>query len=686
MKRNTAGSFSALLVTGIVLGGVAGIALRSPSSTVRAQSAPAVRSIDVDYPAEGSTFPPDFAPPTFLWHDDAAAQRWMIDIDFSDGAPPLRVSSAGEAPSIGPIDPRCVAPSNRLPQLPPRLASDHAWVPSVAVWAEIKRRSQEHLASLTFTGVAAGVGEQVVSRGRVAIRTSRDPVGAPIFYRDVPLIPSKGETGVIKPLAQASLPLLAWRLRDVSQPTSRLLLTGMHTCANCHSFSADGKVMGMDLDGPGNDKGLYFLAAVQPQMRVTNREVMSWSAIRDKQSSISRIGFMSQVSPDGRYVVTMLRGLKSQLATSYFVVNFLDYQFLQVFFPTRGTLAWYDRAAGQVHPLPGADDPRYVQTNPVWSPDGQSIVFVRAAARDPMPAGGRLPEHSMDPEEMQIKFDLYRIPFNNGHGGVAQPVEGASGNGMSNSFPKVSPDGRWIVYVESRNAMLMRPDGKLYIVPAAGGVARPLECNTPLMNSWHSFSPNGHWLVFSSKSRSPYTQMFLTHLDAGGHASPPLLVENATAANRAVNLPEFVNIPADGLMKIDVPAAESFRLQDLAEDLTARGELEPAIATWKQVLALDPDNAHAHLSLGVALQFKGELAEATRHLSRAQEIDPDIDVAAADSSVIAYFNREQFHTAQRRANCANVVAYGEMLLAVAPKDDDVATAVSACKTRQSAAR
>ena len=40
------------------------------------------------------------------------------------------------------------------------------------------------------------------------------------------------------------------------------------------------------------------------------------------------------------------------------------------------------------------------------------------------------------------------------------------------------------------------------------------------MNSWHSFSPNGRWLVFSSKSRSPYTQMFLTHVDEQGNDTP----------------------------------------------------------------------------------------------------------------------------------------------------------------------
>ncbi|MBN1577438.1 MAG: PD40 domain-containing protein [Chitinispirillaceae bacterium] len=61
-----------------------------------------------------------------------------------------------------------------------------------------------------------------------------------------------------------------------------------------------------------------------------------------------------------------------------------------------------------------------------------------------------------------------------------------------------------------------------------------MKCNTPLMNSRHSFSPNGRRLVFSSKSRSPYTQMFLTHIDESGYNSPAILIENATTANRAV--------------------------------------------------------------------------------------------------------------------------------------------------------
>ena len=98
------------------------------------------------------------------------------------------------------------------------------------------------------------------------------------------------------------------------------------------------------------------------------------------------------------------------------------------------------------------------------------------------------------------------------------------------------------------------------------------------MNSWHSFSPNGRWLVFSSKSRSPYTQMFLTHLDEEGNASPAILIDNATAANRAVNIPEFVNIPPDGLLKIDVPATEFYRRYNVAWELAGKGQYEAAIA------------------------------------------------------------------------------------------------------------
>jgi hypothetical protein len=174
---------------------------------------------------------------------------------------------------------------------------------------------------------------------------------------------------------------------------------------------------------------------------------------------------MSQVSPDGQYVVSTFAGTSTEdVSNTYYVTNFKDYRFLQVFYPTRGILESYSRATGKREPLPGADDPRYVQTDGVWSPDGKTIVFARAEAVDPYPVGEKKALRANDPNETPIQYNLYRVPFNDGRGGTPEPIAGASNNGMSNNFPKVSPDGRWIVFVQCHNGQLMRPDSQLYIV------------------------------------------------------------------------------------------------------------------------------------------------------------------------------------------------------------------------------
>ena len=204
---------------------------------------------------------------------------------------------------------------------------------------------------------------------------------------------------------------------------------------------------------------------------------------------------------------------------------------------------------------------------------------------------------------------------------------------MSNSFPKVSPDGRFIVFVQARNGQLMRPDGKLYIVPAEGGEARLMRANTPLMNSWHSFSPNGRWLVFSSKSRSPYTQMFLTHVDEQGNDTPAILVENSTAANRAVNIPEFVNIPPDGLLKIDAPVTEYYRLIDVAAEAMNEGRHAEAIPLLERALESSPGDAVVHNSLGSALAATGRLPGAVAQFRKATELSPDYPDGAQQPGV-----------------------------------------------------
>jgi Flp pilus assembly protein TadD len=591
---------------------------RSPAAA--AFLAPAEASlwpISIDYPEDGSIFPPGITPPMFLWRD-AAAVSWHIDVAFGDKAAPIHVVSKGERLRVGAIDRDCISSTNELPKLTAQQAASWTWTPDASTWATIQSHSKELPATVTITGY--GRSQTPSSLARVSITTSKDPVGAPIFYRDVPLMPSEGANGTVQPLPLTALHLIHWRLRDIRQPVSRTVLKDMPTCANCHSFSGDGKTMGIDIDGPSNDKGLYAIASVKPHVSIQNKDIVQWNT--DGQVGQTRVGFMSQVSPDGKYVVSTFAGPSLDVSKSYFITNFKDYRFLQVFYPTRGILEWYSREAGKRQPLPGADDPRYVQTDGVWSPDGKYIVFARAEAKDPHQEGQKPAIHANDPNETPIQYDLYRIPFNEGRGGVPEPIAGASQNGMSNNFPKVSPDGRWIVFVQCHNGQLMRPDSQLFIVPFGGGKARRLRANTPLMNSWHSFSPNGRWLVFSSKARSPYTQMYLTHLDADGNDSPAILIDNATAANRAVNIPEFVNIPSDGMVDIQVPAVDLYKLMSQAMDLEGEGKNGEALVLWRKALAIDPNDARVQNGLGLSLYIQGDVQESFEHLRQAIRLNP----------------------------------------------------------------
>jgi len=591
--------------------------------------------ITIDYPTEGSIFPPEFPAPTWLWRDpDIKAVSWEINVAFSDGSPPISAQSSGARMRIGESDPRCVSFTNKPPALTPEQAAAHTWAPDGATWSAIKKHSIDKPAIIAIIGHRRGNSKIIVSRGQVAIQTSKDPVGAPIFYRDVPIMPSETEKGVIKPLAPSAVPLIAWRLRNAAEKESRMLMEGLHTCANCHSFSADGATLGLDMDGPRNDKGLYAIVKVRPRMTIRTEDQIAWSTFRGKLGSKLRVGLLSQISPDARYVITSVndpgidqssyeRGKKPiDLVRNYYISNFKDYCFLQVFYPTRGVLAWYSRQSAHLQYLPGADDTRYVQANAVWSPDGKYLVFARAQAQDAYPPKAAPAQYANDPNETQIKFDLYRIPFNEGKGGKPEPVAGASQTAMSNSFPKISPDGRWIVFVQARNGLLMRPDSRLFIVPAGGGSARLMKCNTTLMNSWHSFSPNGRWLVFSSKSRSPYTQMFLTHIDESGDDSPAILIENSTAANRAVNIPEFVNIPSDGIEKIDAPAAEYALHTDLAVESMKKNQYRIAVMEWNKALTLAPNEPWTHNNLGFSLMETGKLDDAIEHFRTALALDP----------------------------------------------------------------
>ena len=186
-------------------------------------------------------------------------------------------------------------------------------------------------------------------------------------------------------------------------------------------------------------------------------------------------------------------------------------------------LAYYLVDSKTVRTVPQLSRKDRLETYPAWSPDGRYLYFSSAAMlwsdREKVP-----PEH-WD----KVRYDLMRISYEveSDTWGQLETVLSSEDTGLSILEPRVSPDGRWLLFCMCEYGCfpVYQQSSDLYIMDLSTGRYERLACNSDRSESWHSFSSNSRWIAFSSKrDYGVFTRSYFSYIDGQGRAYKPVLL------------------------------------------------------------------------------------------------------------------------------------------------------------------
>jgi hypothetical protein len=167
-----------------------------------------------------------------------------------------------------------------------------------------------------------------------------------------------------------------------------------------------------------------------------------------------------------------------------------------------------------------------LETYPTWSADGRTLYFCSAPVT--------WSDRSTVPESYdQIKYDLVCAGYDldRDQWGPLEPVLSAEDTGLSILLPRVSPDGRWLLFCMCDYGCfpVYRPSSDLYMMDLEAAqktgeyTYRRLDINSDESESWHSWSSNGRWIVFSSKRGSGvFTRTYIAYVARNGTVYKPI--------------------------------------------------------------------------------------------------------------------------------------------------------------------
>ena len=310
--------------------------------------------------------------------------------------------------------------------------------------------------------------------------------------------------------------------RDLAGYGERILLKNSALgdgCVNCHTFCCnDPSRMLLQIRSPFG--AAMILARDGRPVKIDTRTRLSRSP-----------GAYSSWHPSGRLVAFSLNRL-SQL--------FHTVGENREVFDAHSDLGVYRVEDATVTTTEAIAQPDRNETWPAWSADGRWLYFSAAP---------KLPQERF----REVRYDLMRIGYDprTGAWGRLETLLAAADADASLLEPRPSPDGRWLLYTACTygNFPIYQPSADLHLMDLRDRTAHRLACNSPRCDSYHGWSTNGRWIVFSSKRRTGvFARPYFAYIDAAGRSRKPFLLPQRDprfydAYIQTYNAPEFATGP-----------------------------------------------------------------------------------------------------------------------------------------------
>ncbi|MBP5772184.1 MAG: PD40 domain-containing protein [Bacteroidaceae bacterium] len=190
-----------------------------------------------------------------------------------------------------------------------------------------------------------------------------------------------------------------------------------------------------------------------------------------------------------------------------------------------------------------------LETFPCWSPDGLRLYYCVASAKESkveesIPFVARYDS---------LLYDIYSLSFDPESRRFGEPCleVAASAEGLSASVPRISPDGRYILYTLAHYGQfhIWHKGADLWLkslTESKGSLGHPLSsANSPDADSYHTWSSNGRWIVFSSRrDDGDFTRPYIAYFDPDGHDHKAFLLpqrdpEQNWLLLKSYNVPEL---------------------------------------------------------------------------------------------------------------------------------------------------